>query len=247
VDLRNTLRFDELTIVGKKGLETPHRISESMVRLKTTHNALRSELGLTHDDVVDVRGVVRWNHNEFTFPTYRHEVMLFTDHAYNKTTRLTELANESWLRCKSGPCSAHELVAAECNPMFTGASCRQSGRIRIAFLGDSLTRGNALHEASRRGPVHVQGRGNFPLRLQSVLNFWNVSNFGHGGTTVQQRCGSTAGSYADTVTFAAAMTWAANVYVIMLGTNDVLSCWDDARTFLRDFMTLVHKVLDVAL
>ena len=150
-------------------METPHTISESMVRLKNSHSTLRNTLGLASEDVVGIRGVVRWNHNEFTFPTHRHEVMLFTDNRYNKTSHLTEFINETWLRCDSGWCSGNDLIQAGCTNILTvGSMCVQYERIRIAFLGDSLTRGNALHEVTRRGPVHVEGRGNFPLRIQEV-------------------------------------------------------------------------------
>lgn len=246
VDVRNTIQFDELNIIGRTGLETPHRISESMVRLKKNDGTLRGALGLASEDVVGLRGIVRWNHNEFTFPTYRHEVMLFTNSRYNETSHLTDIVNETRLRCgSSGECSTNDLIRAGCNSMLTGSTCPQHDRLRIAFLGDSLTRGNALHEVTRRGPVHVEGRGNFPLRIQRATNFWHVMNFGHGGTTAQRDCESTAGAYADTATFDAAMVWAADIYVIMLGTNDAMSCWN-AQGFSHDLMTVTSSVLNIS-
>lgn len=117
--------------------------------------------------------------------------------------------------------------------------------LRIAFLGDSITRGNAIHEVNRRGPLHVQGRGNFPLRIQAMANCWNVSNFGHGGTTVQRACDSTAGAYVDTDTFNVAMKWGADVYVMMLGTNDVISCWN-AGAFATDLLAVALQVIQYA-
>lgn len=246
IDVSNTLQFDELHILSEGGnMETPHRVSESMVRLKNNYSALRNALRLTSNDVNDLRGIVRWNHNEFTFPTYRHEVMLFTNNLYDETSHLSEFVNEAWLRCDSGSCSTNDVRRAECNNIITGSMCPQYERIRIAFLGDSLTRGNALHEVTRRGPVHVDGRGNFPLRIQGVANFWNVTNFGHGGTTVQRECGSTAGAYADTATFRSAMMWGADKYLIMLGTNDALSCWN-SHIFFHNLMTMVYAALAVS-
>ena len=66
---------------------------------------------------------------------------------------------------------------------------KQAGeRTRVACLGDSLTRGDALHEPpyGTHPPWSFQSimhsRGNYPATLQTLLGSrWHVANFGHSG------------------------------------------------------------------
>ncbi len=91
-----------------------------------------------------------------------------------------------------------------------------SSRVRVACIGDSLTRGDGSHE--RRPPKRLAQRGNYPAKLQELLGtgFW-VRNFGHGGATA---CNSSEIPMAATREFAAARRWRPDVAVLMLGTND---------------------------
>ena len=58
------------------------------------------------------------------------------------------------------------------------------GRTRVACLGDSITRGDALHEppygthAPYSFAERMYSRGNYPATLQSLLGSrWHVANF----------------------------------------------------------------------
>ena len=102
-----------------------------------------------------------------------------------------------------------------------------SSRIRVACLGDSLTRGDGTHE--RHPPKRLAQRGNYPARLQALLGsgFW-VRNFGHGGATA---CNSSDVPYIATRELAAARRWQPDVAVLMLGTNDAKTQhWEASMT-----------------
>eukprot|EP01062_Namystynia_karyoxenos_P034757 TRINITY_DN25454_c0_g1_i1.p1 TRINITY_DN25454_c0_g1~~TRINITY_DN25454_c0_g1_i1.p1 ORF type:complete len:292 (+),score=55.54 TRINITY_DN25454_c0_g1_i1:61-936(+) len=102
------------------------------------------------------------------------------------------------------------------------ASC---ATLRIALLGDSLTRGNASHE--RHPPSFTRGRGNLASELAALLgarSAVSVRNFGSSGATAmccQPR------SYAEKPEFDAAMKFRPHVIVLMLGTNDGISAARD--------------------
>ena len=91
--------------------------------------------------------------------------------------------------------------------------------IRIACVGDSLTRGDGSHE--RRQQKNLKGRGNFPKYLDSLLNEekgqFIVRNFGHGGTTA---CNTSDSPFIQTREFRRAVRFRPHLLVLMLGTND---------------------------
>ena len=108
-----------------------------------------------------------------------------------------------------------------------------TGAIRVACMGDSITRGNASHEPGRgtHRPYkeRTATRGNFPAELQALMGRrYEVRNFGHGGRSVVETV-STLGprenvAYARTPEYRAAEKFAPSVVVLMLGTNDAKHC-----------------------
>ena len=102
--------------------------------------------------------------------------------------------------------------------------------LRIACIGDSLTRGDGSHEAWHRGrpPKNLAGRGNYPAILASLLGaeHFRVENFGHGGTTA---CNSSDAPYARTREFRRAIRFRPHLVILMLGTNDAKDGNWDAR------------------
>jgi hypothetical protein len=72
----------------------------------------------------------------------------------------------------------------------------------------------------------IAGRGNYPMHF-STLTASDVVNLGHGGVSASPKniCKQTAGPYAGTDEFAEALQWNADIFVVMLGTNDVSFCW----------------------
>lgn len=96
------------------------------------------------------------------------------------------------------------------------AADRADRPLRVACVGDSLTRGDGRHEARRRRVL--AGRGSYPGVLQTLLAGASVvKNFGHGGVTA---CNASFAPYEATRELAAARAFRPHVVVLMLGTND---------------------------
>ena len=108
----------------------------------------------------------------------------------------------------------------------TRAAC---GRLRVACVGDSLTRGDGLHEhppshrvsssemRKRRKQFAIRMRGNYPAILARLLPRADVRNFGHGGATA---CAGGDTPYHRMREYGAALRFQPHVVVLMLGTND---------------------------
>lgn len=100
---------------------------------------------------------------------------------------------------------------------------------RVACIGDSLTRGDGLHEhppAHRVQTSHLRPdqmklrvRGSYPATLARLLGTSRalVRNFGNGAATA---CNCSSMPYVAQREFAAALRYSAEVVVLMLGTND---------------------------
>ena len=91
-------------------------------------------------------------------------------------------------------------------------------KVRVACVGDSLTRGDGSHEPRRPKGRGIAQRGNYPAILQKMLgDGFEVRNFGHGGATA---CNASDVPYAETTEWAEARRFRPDVIVLMLGTND---------------------------
>ena len=105
-------------------------------------------------------------------------------------------------------------------------------RLRIACMGDSLTRGDGLHEHPplRRVPWNrlrqsqqpLRERGSYPALLARLAasRRAEVRNFGHGGSTACNYTGGHGPPYESLPEYAAAQRFAPHIVVLMLGTND---------------------------
>ena len=97
-----------------------------------------------------------------------------------------------------------------------------ASHLRISCVGDSITRGNAVHEPDDgthtpyKHESRMLNRGNYPLLLRSLLASALIYHCGHGGRTAVN--GSDA--FVRTPTYLAALVSAPHVVVLMLGTND---------------------------
>ena len=104
-------------------------------------------------------------------------------------------------------------------------------RLRIACVGDSLTRGDGLHEhppnhrvpaiqlTARQRPLRE--RGSYPAFLARLIGRRaDVRNFGHGGSTACNRSGGSGPPFVGVHEMPAALQFSPHVVVLMLGTND---------------------------
>ena len=134
------------------------------------------------------------------------------------------------------------------------------GRLRVACVGDSLTRGDGLHEhppahrvpsskMRRRNPKQfsIRQRGNYPALLARLLPRADVRNFGHGGATA---CQGGNPPYGQVREYPAALRFKPHVIVLMLGTNDAKgplwrgSCSDPSRSLSRGLSAIVDAFFE---
>lgn len=133
-------------------------------------------------------------------------------------------------------------------------------RLRVACVGDSLTRGDGLHEHPPRHRVPawklskrnliMRERGNYPMLLSRLLghNRVDVRNFGRGASTACNLSAEKGPPYVSTPHFLAALRFQPHVVILMLGTNDAKGhlwrqvCKDAVRpslvAILRAFLTV---------
>ena len=115
---------------------------------------------------------------------------------------------------------------------MSDAMCPEAERLRIACVGDSLTRGDGLHEhiPKHRVPFRqlreqqhaLRERGSYPAVLSrlAATRFADVRNFGHGGATACNHTGGHGPPYLSVPEFSAALRFSPHALVVMLGTND---------------------------
>lgn len=113
--------------------------------------------------------------------------------------------------------------------------------IRIACVGDSLTRGDGLHEhiPANRVPFQrlrpsqyaLRKRGSYPALLARLAATQRavVRNFGHGGATACNNSGGNGPPYESVPEYSAALRFAPHVVILMLGTNDAKAHFWSAR------------------
>jgi lysophospholipase L1-like esterase len=102
----------------------------------------------------------------------------------------------------------------------------KAGPLKIACVGDSITQGNGATD---------QGKKGYPGQLADLLgsNF-KVGNFGHSGASL------TGGSYAGTPEYTGAQSFAPDVVVIMLGTNDInVFAFPKIGDFVGDYLKMI--------
>lgn len=112
------------------------------------------------------------------------------------------------------------LSAAEAYVIFTGSSGNEAMPIRIACIGDSLTRGTE-----------------YTLFLWEQLDSgYLLSDFGVGGTTASM---DSEKPYMNESAFQLAQSFQPNVVIVMLGTNDA-GLDVSPESFTQDYTTLVE-------
>eukprot|EP00047_Mylnosiga_fluctuans_P013151 m.29766 g.29766 ORF g.29766 m.29766 type:complete len:232 (-) comp4695_c0_seq1:74-769(-) len=85
-----------------------------------------------------------------------------------------------------------------------------AGALKLGCIGDSITAG-----------VCSQTTGGYPAVLQKLLGTsWEVKNFGNSGKTMLKYGGPGDSSYWNQTTWRDAQAYNADIYTILLGTND---------------------------
>ena len=109
---------------------------------------------------------------------------------------------------------------------------------RLACLGDSITRGDTLHEEEPNDKK--DGRGNYPLLLDAMLDGVDVANFGASGAAVQ---GDLGADFRGKSAYKRATEWEPDAVVIMLGINDAKFDFD-ADAFRDAYSDLLRELED---
>ncbi len=105
-------------------------------------------------------------------------------------------------------------------------SCNENNKIKVACVGDSITNGDWLN-------------GNdYPAQLNELLgNDWEVGNFGLGGATMLKKGDL---PYGKSQEFNQAKSFAPDIVIIKLGTNDAKSHnWQFAENFEDDYKEMI--------
>ena len=114
-------------------------------------------------------------------------------------------------------------------------SCNENDKIKVACVGDSITNGGWLNG------------DDYPAQLNQLLgNDWEVSNFGLSGATMLKKGDL---PYGESQEFIRAKSFAPDIVIIKLGTNDAKSHnWkfneyfvDDYKEMINDFSKLNSK------
>lgn len=105
----------------------------------------------------------------------------------------------------------HLLAVAALATVLTTLGAQQ----RVACLGDSITFGARIADREH---------ASYPARLQARAPAREVRNFGVGGATLLRRADR---PFAGTKPWRAALAWAPDVAIVMLGTND--TCQNERR------------------
>ena len=115
-----------------------------------------------------------------------------------------------------------------------GVAADSSG-LTFACLGDSITYGHGVQETREEDA--------WPFLLQKMLGEGvRVLNFGINGATALR---DTPDSYEASGMFDRALGSGADVFLLMLGTNDTKDRYWDAAQFYTDFRYLAQSILDL--
>lgn len=105
----------------------------------------------------------------------------------------------------------------------------------LACVGDSITFGAGVRK--------TRDTDSYPAMLQTLLgDAWTVENFGNPGSTLMA---GTNRPYTEQEEYQASLNMAADVYLVMLGTNDAKPDFWDTDTFVEEYETFLSTYEDV--
>lgn len=137
-------------------------------------------------------------------------------------------------RCLALVCAA-ALALGGCgaSPSASTAQTAESAVIgesgTLACVGDSITYGAGVRK--------TRDTDAYPAILQTLLgDAWTVKNFGNPGSTLMT---GTNRPYTEQEEYQASLDMAADVYLVMLGTNDAKPDYWDADVFTEEYETLL--------
>ena len=106
----------------------------------------------------------------------------------------------------------------------------------LACVGDSITFGAGVRK--------TRDTDSYPAMLQTLLgDAWTVENFGNPGSTLMA---GTNRPYTEQEEYQASLNMAADVYLVMLGTNDAKPDFWDTDTFVEEYETFLSMYEDVS-
>jgi len=125
-----------------------------------------------------------------------------------------------------------KYVLAVCFITVAGSFCAFASDTKVACIGDSLTYGTGIKDKVSHS---------YPSRLQQKLGEgYEVRNFGLPSASAEH---DSVLPYNESDEYKAALEYNADVYVLMLGTNDAKGInWKGAETFKRDYEEMIDEV-----
>ncbi|KNC78924.1 hypothetical protein SARC_08658 [Sphaeroforma arctica JP610] len=149
-----------------------------------------------------------------------------------------EVLTDNWDEAEEGDFDAYERLLV--------CPVTRTDDIRIACVGDSITRGNGSFAEGVGGHEGAYERGNYPAELDAMLNTQfpdkNVTARNYGVSGAQTLIAGADLPYFHTKTHLLAVAFRPNVLVVMLGTNDAkVTTWNDATRdqFKREYLRLL--------
>ncbi len=127
---------------------------------------------------------------------------------------------------------AMNVLAAD--PMAPIKPTDYQAPVRVACIGDSITRGSGAEQGF-----------SYPAQLQTLLGHeWKVENFGVSGRTLLKKGDN---PYWKEAAYQKALKSKPDVVIIMLGTNDTKAQnWEFEADFVADYTALVQSFRDLA-
>ena len=142
-------------------------------------------------------------------------------------------------------CSPPQPHACACVAMEVPSFGSPTASLRIACVGNSITRGDARQEPGEGTHTphkyKTHNRGNFPAELATLLaGRAAVANFGHGGCSVLNTTRMGCQNFDE---WRHALAWKPTVVLLMAGTNDSKESLWNSHEFIRAYHRMALQLL----
>ena len=136
--------------------------------------------------------------------------------AYSARCARTGLGARALLLAVAAGCRSVEATSTPLALAGLAVLAAPAASLRVACLGDSITRGDTKHEPKKEQDKDKFERGNWPRYVSQDSDAVEAKNFGQSGVMVLRG----KKQYTDTDIYQEVVAWAPDVAIIWLGIND---------------------------